>query len=66
MYMVAQMCEVVEPYSLELFTAVLQYSVEDALALFEGVRKDMQNKEFHMYANFYFVYGQKPEETPAA
>ncbi|KAJ5488755.1 hypothetical protein N7539_003645 [Penicillium diatomitis] len=52
--------EVVEPYTLALFTRVLGFSYQDALEYMEKVRAELMSNKFHLYVLFHFVYGQKP------
>lgn len=52
--------EVVEPYTLALFTRVLGYSYQDAQEYMEKVRAELVSNKFHLYVLFHFVYGQKP------
>lgn len=56
--------EVVEPYTLALFTRVLGYAYQDAQEYMDKVRAELVSSKFHLYVLFHFVYGQKPvEET---
>lgn len=52
--------EVVEPYTLALFTRVLGIGFQDAQEYMEKVRAELVSNEFHLYMLFHFVYGQKP------
>lgn len=52
--------EVVEPYTLALFTRALGYSYQDAQEYMEKVRAELVSNKFHLYVLFHFVYGQKP------
>ena len=57
----AQMLDAVEPFTLALLTRVLGWSNDATQVLMAGVRQDFRNwKKTHLYANFHFVYGQKP------
>lgn len=52
--------EVVEPYTLALFTRVLGYSYQDAQEYMDKVRAELVSNNFHLYVLFHFIYGQKP------
>lgn len=52
--------EVVEPYTLALFTRVLGFSFQEAQEYMEKVRSEMVSNKFHIYFLFHFIYGQKP------
>lgn len=52
--------EVVEPYTLALFTRVLGFSYQDAQEYMDKVRAELVSSKFHLYVLFHFVYGQKP------
>ncbi|KAJ5587098.1 uncharacterized protein N7459_002863 [Penicillium hispanicum] len=56
--------EVVEPYTLALFTRVLGFSFQDAQEYMEKVRAELMSSKFHLYILFHFVYGQKPLAEP--
>ncbi|KAJ5558954.1 hypothetical protein N7535_009173 [Penicillium sp. DV-2018c] len=59
--------EVVEPYTLALFTRVLGFSYQDAQEYMDKVRAELVSSSYHLYVHFHFVYGQKPfEEDPPA
>ncbi|KAJ5458040.1 hypothetical protein N7475_009428 [Penicillium sp. IBT 31633x] len=60
--------EVVEPYTLALFTRVLGFSYQDAQEYMEKVRADLLSNSYHLYLHFHFVYGQRPldDETPGS
>ena len=53
--------EIIEPASTALYTRVLGYTLEQAQAIFAGVRKEFNNRNLHMYAIFRIIYGRKPE-----
>ncbi|KAJ5159748.1 uncharacterized protein N7482_006752 [Penicillium canariense] len=55
--------EVVEPYTLALFTRVLGFSFQDAQEYMDKVRAELVSSKFHLYVLFHFVYGQKPLEA---
>lgn len=62
--------EVVEPYTLALFTRVLGYTYQDAHDYMEKVRGELVSNKFHLYVLFHFIYGQKPldwtEDQPSS
>ena len=60
-YQLAHMLDAVEPYTLALFTRVLGWDLNRAEILMAGVRADFRNPRNHIYSNFHFVYGRKPE-----
>jgi SAM-dependent methyltransferase len=60
-YELLHMLDAVEPFTLALFTRVLGWSRERAEALMVGVRADFKNPRNHIYSNFHFIYGKKPE-----
>lgn len=55
--------EVVEPYTLALFTRILGFSYQDAQEYMDKVRAELVSNKFHLYVRFHFVYGQKPLGT---
>ncbi|EEQ83994.2 hypothetical protein RJZ56_003507 [Blastomyces dermatitidis] len=58
-----QVLQALEPYSLFLFTKILGWSAEETQVLLSGVRKDIKNREIHMYGWVHFTYGRKPEDA---
>ncbi|KAJ5690522.1 hypothetical protein N7462_004914 [Penicillium macrosclerotiorum] len=56
--------EVVEPYTLALFTRILGFSFQDAQEYMDKVRAELVSSRFHLYVLFHFVYGQKPLDEP--
>ncbi|CAI7668705.1 unnamed protein product [Penicillium pancosmium] len=56
----ATILEVVEPYTLALFTRVLGFSFQQAQEYMDRVRAELVSNKFHLYIRFHFVYGQKP------
>lgn len=52
--------EVVEPYTLALFTRVLGFTFQQAQEYMDKVRAELVSGKFHLYILFHFVYGQKP------
>ncbi|OJD22276.1 hypothetical protein ACJ73_06377 [Blastomyces percursus] len=61
-----QVLQALEPYSLFLFTKILGWSVEETQVLLSGVRKDIKNREIHLYSWVHFTYGRKPEDAAAS
>lgn len=59
-YMQLQMLDAVESYGLAPLTRVLGWSTTRTQVLIAGVRRDLRNKNYHMYSNCHSVYGQKP------
>lgn len=59
-YMLAQMLEVVEPYSLEVFTRVLGKTLEETQIAIEMIKQELKQKRNHLYVRFHFVTGRKP------
>ncbi|KAJ5670383.1 uncharacterized protein N7477_005746 [Penicillium maclennaniae] len=57
--------EVVEPYTLALFTRILGFGFQDAQEYMEKVRAELVSNKFHLYVLFHFVYGQKPMDEPS-
>ena len=60
--MLVMMLDAVEPYTLALFTRVLNYTNEEAQVFFAKVRSDLRNPKNHIYSIFHYVYGQKPKD----
>jgi hypothetical protein len=60
-YELLHMLNAVEPFTLALFTRILGWSRGKAEALMVGVRADFKNPRNHIYSNFHFIYGKKPE-----
>ncbi|PGG96048.1 hypothetical protein GX51_08009 [Blastomyces parvus] len=60
-----QILQALEPYSLFLFTKVLGWSMEETQVLLSGVRKDIKNREIHMYGWVHFTQARKPENAAA-
>ena len=52
--------QVVEPYTLALFTRVLGFTFQQAQEYMDKVRAELVSNKFHLYILFHFVYGQKP------
>ncbi|KAI5808399.1 S-adenosyl-L-methionine-dependent methyltransferase [Pyronema omphalodes] len=54
-------CEAgVESYGMAAFTRVLDIDVDKARAICDAAHSAIRNKNYHMYAKSYRVYGQKP------
>lgn len=58
--------EVVEPYTLALFTRVLGFSFQQAQEFMDRVRAELVSNKFHLYIRFHFVYGQKPLDASSS
>ena len=55
------MIEGLQSYSLAGFTRVLGWPTEEVQAFLAEVRKEIMDRKLHVYAEFYWIYGQKPE-----
>ena len=55
------MLDAVEPYSLQLYTRVLGYSLEQTKLSIEMVKAEFRDPKIHMYVAYHFIYGVKPE-----
>ena len=60
MYQLEHLVASVEPFSLALFTRVLDWSVDKTQVLMAGVKDDFRNRKHHLYTTSHFVYGRKP------
>lgn len=60
-YQQVNMIESMESYSMALFTRVLGWSSDKVQVFFAGVRQELTDRSLHIYAKWYFVYGQKEE-----
>ena len=60
-YQQVNLIEALEAYSLALFTRVLGWSNEKVQVFFADVRKEIMDRSLHLYAKFYFIYGQKEQ-----
>lgn len=58
-YHQANMVESLEAYSLALFTRVFGWTTQEVIAFLAGVRGEIVDRSIHVYAKFYFVYGQR-------
>lgn len=47
--MLLLMLEAIKPYSLALFSRILEWTPEELEVLLAGVRSDLYNKNYHMY-----------------
>ncbi|KAJ5782596.1 hypothetical protein N7457_004370 [Penicillium paradoxum] len=57
--------EVVEPYTLALFTRVLGFTYQEAQEYMHKVRAELMSNSYHLYVYFHYVYGQRPfEDSP--
>jgi len=59
-YQLEQICASVEPFVLALLTRFLGWSNDECQVLMAGTRRDLRNKQNHLYYNIHFVYGRKP------
>lgn len=50
----------IESYTPALFSRVLGWSNTELQALLAKARNELKDRSIHLYANIYFVYGQKP------
>lgn len=60
-YQQVNMVEGMEAYSMALFTRVLGMTSEEVRVFFAGVRQELIDRSLHLYAKFYYVYGEKVE-----
>ncbi|RMJ27592.1 Methyltransferase [Aspergillus sp. HF37] len=60
-YQQVNMVEGMEAYSMALFTRVLGMTSEEVQVFFAGVRQELVDRSLHLYAKFYYVYGEKVE-----
>ncbi|RAL14956.1 class I SAM-dependent methyltransferase [Aspergillus homomorphus CBS 101889] len=52
--------EAIGPYSLALFTRVMDYTYDQAHQYAQDVRQELVHGSFHIYTLFHYVYGQRP------
>ncbi|KAJ5508517.1 hypothetical protein N7527_010660 [Penicillium freii] len=52
--------EIIEPYTLALFTRVLGLSYQDTQEYMDKARAELMSNSHHLYVRFHFVYGQRP------
>lgn len=57
-----QICSAVEPFALGFLVRYLNWKEEEAHVLKARVIQELRNRDNHLYVNFHFVYGRKPEE----
>jgi hypothetical protein len=55
-----------EGFTMALYTRVLGKSIEETTQTIKNIKKNLKNKDFHMYFQFVVTYGQKPKEAEAA
>lgn len=60
-YQLEQMCDCVEPFTLALLTRILKWRNEECQVLMAGVTRDFRSRRNHLYVNFHFAYGRKPD-----
>lgn len=56
-----QQISAVEAYTPALFTRVLGWDKVEVDILIAKVKKELKDKNLHLYVEIYFVSGQKPE-----
>ncbi|KAH1497616.1 hypothetical protein LV164_004456 [Aspergillus fumigatus] len=56
------MIESLDAYSFALLTRVLGWHITEVHALLAGARAELLNRSIHLYAKWYHVYGQKPQD----
>ncbi|GIJ88084.1 hypothetical protein Asppvi_007000 [Aspergillus pseudoviridinutans] len=56
------MIESLDAYCFALMTRVLGWHIIEVQALLAGARAELLNRNIHMYAQWYHVYGQKPQD----
>lgn len=60
-YQLAQVMSAVEPFMMALYTRVMGFTVEETRVLVDGIHAELRNPGNHLYCQFHFIYGQKPE-----
>ena len=55
-----EMLDAVEPYTLALYTKVLQKSLDETQIAIEMVKKEFRTNKFKLYVNYHFITGSKP------
>lgn len=56
------MIESLDAYSFALLTRVLGWHITEVHAFLAGARAELLNRSIHLYAKWYHVYGQKPQD----
>lgn len=59
-----EMLDAVEPFTMALYTRVMSYSLDQTRIVIEGVKRDLKDPKLHLYVNYHFVWGRKPEHAP--
>ncbi|KEF53334.1 uncharacterized protein A1O9_10782 [Exophiala aquamarina CBS 119918] len=60
-YSLAQFLDSVEPFSLALFTRMLEYTADETMTIIARVKNDLVNPKLHTYLHFHFVWGRKAD-----
>ncbi|KAK2735300.1 hypothetical protein FQN57_001195 [Myotisia sp. PD_48] len=60
-YQASHMAELLESWSMALFTRVLGWTTEELDVLFVAVKNDFSDPKTHLYGKVRLVYGRKPE-----
>ncbi|KAF3183903.1 hypothetical protein TWF788_005376 [Orbilia oligospora] len=58
------MVNAAEGFTTAAYTRILGKSIEEAAQAVVDIKRDLQNKDFHMYFQFAVTYGQKPLDSP--
>ena len=51
---------------LQLFTDVLKWTVPETKYLMESVKREFKNPSLHLYVNFHYIYGKKPQTAESS
>jgi hypothetical protein len=57
----AEMLDAVEPYTLQLYTRILGFSLEKTKLSIEMVKAEFRDPKNHLYVAYHFIHGVKPE-----
>jgi SAM-dependent methyltransferase len=55
-----EMVDAVEPYTLALYTKVLNHSLDETKTVIEMVKKEFTTRGHHLYVNYHFISARKP------
>jgi hypothetical protein len=55
------MLDAVEPYTLQLYTRVLGYSLEKTKLSIEMVKGEFRDPKNHLYVAYHFIHGVRPK-----
>ncbi|KAF3141477.1 hypothetical protein TWF594_006032 [Orbilia oligospora] len=58
------MVNAAEGFTTAAYTRILGKPIEEAAQAVVDIKRDLQNKDFHMYFQFAVTYGQKPLDSP--